>query len=177
MCTVLAAGTLASLAGYGGATAAGLSTAATAASAIAGAAAGASAGADYEAAQYNEEVAKANADTLKAQALNEREVGSSEAQKKTVQNRQQTSKAAVELAGRGLDLSSGTAEDILANSAQVGAVDSMTILNNANQRAYGYETQADNLVSNAKQNTKRAKMGLGTSILTSAANPYFIGQL
>ncbi len=177
MCTILAGAGLAALAGYGGAAVAGLSTAATVGTVLASAASGAAAGAEYEAAEYNEKVAKANEEALKAQAVTEREIGSSDAQKRTLQTKQEVSRAAVELSSRGYDVSTGTASDLLAQSAQMGALDSMTILNNANRRAYGYEAEGKNLVRQAKSRKKTALYGMGQSILTSSMQPMTMGAI
>ncbi|HDM8068677.1 hypothetical protein LCS78_17000 [Vibrio harveyi] len=178
MCTVIAGAALSSMAGYGAATYAGLSTAATVATVAAAAASGAQAGANYEAAEYNEEVAKQNAQSLLAQSQNEREAGSLEAQKSTIQTRQRTSQAAVEFAGRGLDIGAGgTAEDLLAQSEQMGAIDSMTILGNSYRKALGYEQEARNIVSQAKGEKRKAAWGMGTSVLSSASRPIMMGAI
>ncbi|WP_259556269.1 hypothetical protein [Vibrio harveyi] len=151
MCTVIAGAALSSLAGYGAATAAELGTAATVASAVAGAASGAQAGANYQAAKFNEKVAEQNAQSLLAQSRNELTAGSQEAQKKTIETRRRTSEAAVEMAGRGLDIGAGgTVEDLLAQSESIGTIDSMTILGNSYRKAMGYEQEARNIVDQAK---------------------------
>ncbi|EGQ8036340.1 hypothetical protein ACU63D_000325 [Vibrio parahaemolyticus] len=177
MCTVIAGATISALAGYGGATAAGMEGAALVGATAMGAASGAKAGADYQAAEYSQKLAEQNVDILESQAESERIAGSQEAQKKTIETRQQTSRAAVELAGRGLDISSGTAEDLLAQNQEVGQLESMTILNNANRRAFGYESQAQNISSQAELQKRRASSGMFTSVLGSAARPTMIGRI
>ncbi|MHC6528867.1 hypothetical protein [Vibrio proteolyticus] len=177
MCTVALGALAASAAGYGGATAAGLGAAATAATVAASAAAGAQSGAQYEAAEYNESVAEKNADRLRGEAENERIAGSQEAQKADIETRRRTARAAVEFAGRGLDISSGTAAGLLEQSQEVGAMDALTALNNANRRAYQLEGEAINIVSQAKQQKKSARTGLYTTVLASAAKPVMTGMI
>lgn len=82
MCTVIAGATISALAGYGGATAAGMEGAALVGATAMGAASGAKAGADYQAAEYNQKLAEQNVDILESQAESERIAGSQEAQKK-----------------------------------------------------------------------------------------------
>ncbi|ENC6709934.1 hypothetical protein ABKY54_004544 [Vibrio harveyi] len=178
MCTVILGAALSGMASYGAATYVGMTGAALVAATAAGAASGAQAGADYEAAEFNEDVAKQNAKRLKAQARNERIAGSVEAQRKTIQTRQATSRAAVELAGRGLDIGAGgTAEDLLAQNQQVGALDSMTILSNANRRAFGLESEAQYGIDKAKMGKRKARMGMFQSVLGSAAKPVMMGAV
>lgn len=171
MCVILGAAAAAALAGGASATAAGMTTAAIASAAIAGAASGAQAGSNYESAKYQGQVAKQNADILRKQADNERLSGSVEAQKNTIKTRQDTSRAAVEMAGRGLNISTGSAANLLAQNEETGALDSLTILNNANRKALSYEQEAVNALNQAKINKRSAKWGIGTSILGSAASP------
>lgn len=170
MCYVLAGAALAGAMGYGTAAYAGLSTAATVAAVASAAVAGASAGSGVEAAKYNEKVAKLNANELENKANTERKVGAIEAGNKTVETRQRTSRAAAQLGAGGLSLSTGTSADLLAQNEEMGAVDSLTILNNSSRKALGYETKASNLISQAKSATKQAYIRGGTSILGSVAS-------
>lgn len=53
-------------------------------------------------------------------------------------------------AGQGVDVNSGSAKDVQSSTAAVGALDSMTIRNNAMREAMGYKVQASNWMTQAK---------------------------
>lgn len=140
-----------------------------AAQVAASAAAGASAGAKYDAATYNAEVAQQNAAALDAQANNERAAGSSEAQKNTIETRQSTSRAATQMAANGVNIASGTSVDLLAQNEGIGAMDSMTIIDNANRTAMGLEAEADYMVDAADYQKDSAALGVATTVLAQPA--------
>lgn len=167
MCTVLAAGAIYSAAGYGAASYAGATGAALYAATAVAAAQGMQQGANIEAAEYNEDVAKNNAQTLEQQATLERQAGAQEAGQATVKTRQATSRAVAQMGASGTDIATGTNLDLLAQNEQMGAVDSLTIINNSNRRALGYEQEAINTVTAAKQKTGTAKRGAAMSLLST----------
>lgn len=175
MCTAVIAAAAYSAAGYGAASYAGLSTAATyAATAYAGLK-GVQAAGDIQAAEYNKTVAEQNAKTLEQQANIERQTGAVEAGRKTMETRQKTARALTEFAGQGVDISTGTSADLLEQSTEMGQLDSLTIINNANRKALGYEAQAQNLVNQADLQKRSARNRFGTSLLTTAGQIGMLG--
>lgn len=77
------------------------------------------------------------------------------------------------MAANGIDLSVGTAQQILTDTDQFGAIDANTIIDSAAREAWGYRTQGANYRSDAALLRDRAEaespwMAAGTSLLTSA---------
>lgn len=59
------------------------------------------------------------------------------------------------IAGSGVDISSGTARDLMSDSAFLGELDRATIANNARREAWGYRVQA----ANYRNQATLAKLG------------------
>ncbi len=156
----------------GGAAAAGVSLTAaqTALMVASAAAAGASAGSDYETAKFNEKVAKNQQKQLENEADNVRIAGSQESAKVLQQNQQVAARNRTQMASGGVDINTGTAGQIGEQTAGVGLLESMSVLNNSSRQALGLETEGANRVASAKQQVKGAKMKMGTTLLTSAAS-------
>lgn len=77
------------------------------------------------------------------------------------------------LAGRGIDLTEGSALDILSDTDFMGERDALTIRNNASREAFGHRVESGNYRSNADVLRSRAAMekpgmAAGTSLLTGA---------
>jgi hypothetical protein len=74
--------------------------------------------------------------------------------------RRMTGSQRVALAAQGIDIGSGSAADVQANTAYVGELDALTIENNARREAWGFQTQATNA---------RAQAGLARTAGRTAA--------
>lgn len=77
------------------------------------------------------------------------------------------------MAARGLDISTGSALNILSDTDYLGEIDALTIRDNAKREAWGYRTGAQNDTNNASMLRASADsispLGAGaTSLLTSA---------
>tara|TARA_R110000803_G_scaffold98863_6_gene166932 strand:- start:405 stop:959 length:555 start_codon:yes stop_codon:yes gene_type:complete len=162
-------------AGYGAATYAGVTGAALAFSTATAALSGAAAGAEMQAAEYNENLAKEKNKQYKKEAENVRISGAVESGAKTQESEKIAARNRTQLAAGGLDVGTGTAADIGEEVRSVGALESMTILNNADRQAMGLEARGQNELLSAKQRKKKAKIGAFTTILTSAASGYGAG--
>lgn len=81
------------------------------------------------------------------------------------------------IAGSGVDISTGSAVDVQMEAARLGAIDEMTIRNNAAREAWGYKVEAANYRNQAvlgKYAAKNAAQGLRNeawgTLLSGAAN-------
>jgi hypothetical protein len=166
---------LAGAAGYGAATYAGVTGAALAFSTASAVASGMAAGAEMQAAEYNENLAKEKNKQAKQEAKNVRTAGAVEAGETHQEAEKVAARNRAQLAAGGLDVGTGTAADIGEEVRAVGALESMTILNNADRQAMGLEARGQNELIAAKQRKKKAKIGAFTSVLTSAASGYGMG--
>lgn len=175
MCAPLAIPVLAAAAGAGGAAAAGASTTAIIAAGVMGAASGASAGAEMEAAEYNVKVAEQHQDQLETEAENVRIAGSQEAGRQQIETQKQLARGRAEAGARGISSTAGTPGQVAEDVAEVGMLEQMTILNNADRQAFGMEVQGMNEVDQAEARKKTAKTKGYTSILGAAAGGYASG--
>lgn len=174
--TIAALATAAASAGAG-ATVAGLSVGATA---LAAGALVASAGSAYQAsaaqkaqAKYQAQVARNNQtmanyaaeDAIKRSAVEEGKQRQAAAQLK---GRQQAI-----LAGNGVDIGFGSADDILTDTDYFGEADALTIRSNAARQAWGYQVEGQNYQGSAAMYDATAKAekpwaAAATSLLSSA---------
>lgn len=80
-------------------------------------------------------------------------------------------------AKNGVEVDSGSALDVLSDTAQIGELEALTIRSNAARDAYGYQVNAMNLDASSKnnraaaQNTKKSATmaGFGTALSTAGA--------
>jgi len=84
--------------------------------------------------------------------------------KKKVKQMQGSQKAA--LAAQGIEISSGSAYDILEETAVMSEVDAMTIKNNAYLEAYGLKAQAINIRAQGRFDQISAKAKATSSLIT-----------
>lgn len=98
-------------------------------------------------------------------------------QQQRLQTAQVASRQRASLAANGLDLNSGSAVDILSDTAMLGELDALTVRSNAEREAWGYRVQGSNAAASAglldaqASSAKRAgMMGAGASLLTGAGS-------
>lgn len=103
----------------------------------------------YQQGKYASKVAEANADIATAQANDAINRGNAEAEQRRRETRQRLGTQAATMGATGADLSTGNALDIFGDTAQFGALDSLTTVNNAQREAYGYQVQAANYKAEA----------------------------
>lgn len=175
MCAPMLIPVLAGAAGYAGATYAGVTGAGLLFATASAAASGAAAGAEMQAAEYNENLAEAKNKVMQKEAENVRTAGAIEAGETFQETEKVAARNRAQLAASGLDVGTGTAADIGEEVRSVGALESMTILNNADRQAMGLEARGRTGVLEAKQRKKTARMKGFTTILTSAASGYGMG--
>jgi len=95
-------------------------------------------------ANQNAVMQERNADMQQHQASDTRARGVVAAEQQRDKARRMGARQATELAGNGLDISSGTSLDLFAETATLGEYDAQVVENNAAREAYGYDFQATN---------------------------------
>lgn len=76
------------------------------------------------------------------------------------------------LAANGVDVNSGTAADLQADEAALGALDAQTIRNNAAREAWGYRAQSSIDTRGAKNAAAGIRNQSVSTLLTGATNTY-----
>ena len=94
--------------------------------------------------RYNEAVAKNNAAAAETQAQQAEQLGSIEEDRQRARMRQVIGKQRAAFAANNIDSSSGTALDLISETAQFGEEDALAIRANAARDAWGFRTQGMN---------------------------------
>lgn len=143
--------------------------------------------AQQNAADYNAQVANNNAIIASQQRSTTLQQGELEAQNAMRKQASIIGDQRAQMSANGIDLTQGSAQDILASTKFLGGIDVNTIQSNAARQAWGYSVQGMNDKSAANLETWRANsinpsqigaMSAGTSILSSigsAATSYAAG--
>ena len=130
--------------------------------------------AQKDAYEYQSAVARNNAITAEYQAqdaIKRGQVAEAEQRRKTAMLKgSQTAR----LAGNGLDISEGSALNILSDTDWMGEQDALTVRNNAAREAWGYNVQGQNSMSNSNMLSARADaenplLSGATSLMTNPA--------
>jgi hypothetical protein len=77
-----------------------------------------------------------------------------------------------EIGARNVKASSGTALDLLSDTAMIGAEDALTIRNDAAREAWGYKYGADESKRYGRAARSQANLQAGSTLLTGAAQAY-----
>ena len=140
--------------------------------------------AERNAAEYNAQIANNNAIIASQQRSTTLQQGDVEAQKSMRDQAQMIGAQRAQMAANGIDLTQGSAQDILASTKFLGGIDVNTIQSNAARQAWGYEVQGMNDKNAATMETWKANsinpsqigaMAAGSSLLSSiggAASSY-----
>jgi hypothetical protein len=140
--------------------------------------------AERSAAEYNAQVANNNATIANQERSTTLQEGEVEAQNSMRKQASMIGDQRAQMAANGIDLTQGSAQDILASTKFLGGIDVNTIQSNAARQAWGYEVQGMNDKSAATMETWKANsinpsqigaMAAGSSLLSSiggAASSY-----
>lgn len=93
-------------------------------------------------ANYQAQVAANNQKTANQNAEYTIEAGQSEAAQASLKGRAQSASIRAAEAANGVDVNSGSAEDVQETQRETNNLNTSTVMNNAALRAYGYRTQA-----------------------------------
>jgi hypothetical protein len=124
--------------------------------------------------EYQSAVARNNATTAEYQAqdaIKRGEVAEAEQRRRTSMLKGSQS---ARLAANGLDISEGSALQILSDTDWMGEQDALTVRDNANREAWGYRVQGQNAQSNsnmlkASANAQNPLLAGATSLMTNPA--------
>lgn len=146
----------------------GLGTAVSAGSSIIGSRAQANAQraqGEFEKAQYDMNARLAQFQAEDALGRGEQEVGKARQATAQTIGAQRAATAA-----QGIDVGSGSALDIQADTAGMGALDVMTIRNNARREAFGYKVQAADYKMRGRLAKRGAQVAANATLLTGGLN-------
>jgi hypothetical protein len=91
--------------------------------------------------QYQNRIAQYNANLAELDAQNATRRGAQAAQRSAVDTNQRRGASRAAFAAQGIDVNSGSAADTQSDLAEIGALDALTIQNNAAREAFGYRSQ------------------------------------
>jgi hypothetical protein len=121
---------------------------------------------------YQANIARMNADIARQNAVYESNLGEVQAQQQGMKTRAVIGQTKATQGASGLDLNSGSAVEVRASEAELGAEDQATIRSNAARRAYGFQVEAAQDTAQASlldKASSNAEIGgfidAGTSIL------------
>lgn len=127
------------------------------------------------AAKYNAQVASNNAAMAQRQAEDAKERGRIEEQRFRLQAAQLRGQQAASLAANGVDISSGSPLQVLADSAGMAELDAASVRDQAAREAYGYQVESANYLNESTLERARGKSAkrasyfeAGSSLLTGA---------
>ncbi|WP_052922673.1 hypothetical protein [Escherichia coli] len=126
----------------------------------------------YQQGKYSSAVAEQNAEVATAQAQDSINRGNAQADEVRRRNRQAAGTQAATMGATGADLSTGGALDIFGDTAQFGALDALTTVNNAQREAYGFRVQGANYQSQADSARSAGSAGLTQTLLTAPLKAY-----
>jgi len=81
----------------------------------------------------------------------------------------------VGFAAQGVALDSGSAQDVQQETARLGALDALTVKNNAQREAWGYRIQANQYLASGEQAVMAGRNSAGATLLTGGAQA--VGQI
>jgi hypothetical protein len=135
--------------------------------------------AERNAAEFNAQVANNNAVIDAQQRSSTLQQGEAEAHKSMRDQAQMIGAQRAQMAANGIDLTQGSAQDLLASTKFLGGIDVNTIQSNAARQAWGYEVQGMNdrsagIMEKWKADsinpTQIGAMAAGQSLLSSASS-------
>lgn len=138
---------------------------------VLGAAAGVQQAQAYKAeGKVQEAQAKENAKAANVQAQNSVLTGQIEEDRRRQQTRAMLARQRTAIAANNVDMSSGSAADILGDTAAIGEQDALMIRANAAREAWGYKVDANNSLNQGRMAKAAAKNKATGTYLTTAAN-------
>lgn len=130
--------------------------------------AGVSAYGQHQAGEYQKDVQEQNARMQEAAAVQAMSQASTEAGLIRTKGTQLTARARTQIADAGVDLSSGSALDVIADSRMMNELDVQTRLSIGERQAYGYKVGAVNSRAEGELASLRGTYGAVATLLTGA---------
>lgn len=125
--------------------------------------------ASKDAQAYNSAMAKTNAKVAEDNAIDAERLGQIEATERRMKTRQELATQQVGFAAQNVELS-GTALDILGDTAMFGEADERRIRADAARRAYGYRMEGFNIKAQDKLDRYKGRMDRVGTVLTTASS-------
>lgn len=119
---------------------------------------------------YQAKIAENNAIGAEQQARDASLRGSIDEEKQRLRTKQMIGSQRAVLAANGVDLGSGTAVDLVGESAGFGEMDALTVRANAAREAWGFTEQAKNYRTQGRMTKWQANNAAKGTLLTTAAN-------
>lgn len=131
----------------------------------------------YQQGKYNEGLADYNAAVARNNAISaEYQAKDAEARGKTAEQEHRDKIARLKasqrtaIAGSGFDLGFGSAVDTVADTAQIGEMDALTIRHNSAMEAWGYRNQANDYTAQAGGQSLNAQAASNTGLLNATGS-------
>lgn len=121
-------------------------------------------------AAYQAQVAKNNQTTANQNAQYTIQAGEAEAAQASLKGRAQSASIKAAQAANGVDVNSGSAEDVQETQRETNTLNTSTVMNNAALRAYGYRTQATNFDAQSTLDTAEASQASTAGDLSAAGS-------
>jgi len=122
----------------------------------------------YQQGKYQEQVGKNNAIVQNRMAENAVQRGQQEEQRHRMRVAQMKSDQRAAFGASGRDIS-GSALDIIGDTAQMGELDAMTLRSNAETEAYGHKVAAVNSRAEGKLARQKGKFAAGSTLLSTGS--------
>lgn len=121
-------------------------------------------------ADYQEQVGERNAEVGRRQAAQERDIGNIDEERHLRKVRQMLGAQRAQQAANGLDINTGSALDLQAETAGFGAADASTIRSNALRRAWGLEVGAVNDLNAGRAEAAASRNAATGTLITTGAS-------
>lgn len=129
-----------------------------------------SASAAREAGKYEQQVANRNAAIADQQAEQARQIGNMDEERQLRRVRAALGSQRAALAANGLDINSGTALDLQAETAGFGAADALNLRSNALREAWGFNVEATNQRNSGRAARAQGRNAAIGTLLTTGAS-------
>jgi hypothetical protein len=126
----------------------------------------------YESGQAQKALANTNARLADEQAADSTRRGQIEEDRRRALTRQQLGAQRVALGANNVVSSTGTPLGLLAETAEYGELDALTIRNNAAREAFGYKVEAGNSRTRGRIASREGTLGAFSTILGGGAQAY-----
>lgn len=120
--------------------------------------------------EYQQQIAEINAKQLDIKAQDALHRGDSEVSYLRRRARRLVGSQRAALAAQGIDIDSGSAEDIQKETTRLGALDEVTAKNNAWKEAWGYRSEASNLRYSGRMARQTARIKARQTLVTGYLN-------
>lgn len=139
------------------------------------AAAGVSAYGQYQQGEFQKSVAKENAKIAEDEAALAQQRGAIAAGVQRMKASQEIGQARAAAGENGIELTSGTTLDAIADARMLSELDAQTIKNNAAREAWGYKVGAVNAIAQGQAGQLAGRYGAGATLIGAAAQAASMG--